>query len=40
MASDQNFVDFVMEQIKKAGEITAKKCLASMVFMLTENYSD
>ena len=25
MASDQNFVDFVMEQIKKAGEITAKK---------------
>lgn len=25
MASDQNFVDFVMEQIKNAGEITAKK---------------
>jgi TfoX/Sxy family transcriptional regulator of competence genes len=25
MASDQNFVDFVLEQIKKAGEITAKK---------------
>jgi len=25
MASDQNFVDFVIEQIKKAGEITAKK---------------
>jgi len=25
MASDQDFVDFVMEQIKNAGEITAKK---------------
>ncbi|MEO6252414.1 MAG: TfoX/Sxy family protein [Ferruginibacter sp.] len=25
MASDQNFVDFVMGQIKNAGEITAKK---------------
>ena len=25
MASDQNFVDFVLEQIKNAGEITAKK---------------
>lgn len=25
MASEQNFVDFVMEQIKHAGEITAKK---------------
>ncbi|MBK7634648.1 MAG: TfoX/Sxy family protein [Saprospiraceae bacterium] len=25
MASDQNFVDFVIEQIKDAGEITAKK---------------
>jgi TfoX/Sxy family transcriptional regulator of competence genes len=25
MASDQNFVAFVMEQIKNAGEITAKK---------------
>jgi TfoX/Sxy family transcriptional regulator of competence genes len=25
MASDQNFVDFVIEQIKNAGEITAKK---------------
>ena len=25
MASDQNFVDFVVEQIKNAGEITAKK---------------
>jgi TfoX/Sxy family transcriptional regulator of competence genes len=25
MASDQNFVDFVMEQIKNAGVITAKK---------------
>ncbi len=25
MASDQNFVDFVLEQVKKAGEITAKK---------------
>jgi len=25
VASDQNFVDFVMEQIKNAGEITAKK---------------
>lgn len=25
MASDQNFVDSVMEQIKKVGEITAKK---------------
>jgi TfoX/Sxy family transcriptional regulator of competence genes len=25
MASDQNFVDFVIEQIKKAGDITAKK---------------
>ena len=25
MASDQNFVDFVMEQIKITGEITAKK---------------
>jgi TfoX/Sxy family transcriptional regulator of competence genes len=25
MASDQNFVDFVIEQIKIAGEITAKK---------------
>ena len=25
MASDQNFVDFVMEQIKNVGEITAKK---------------
>ncbi len=25
MASDQNFVDFVLEQIKDAGEITAKK---------------
>ncbi|GGE42158.1 TfoX/Sxy family transcriptional regulator of competence genes [Pedobacter psychrotolerans] len=25
MASDQNFVDFVMEQIRNAGEITAKK---------------
>jgi TfoX/Sxy family transcriptional regulator of competence genes len=25
MASDQKFVDFVMEQIKNAGEITAKK---------------
>jgi TfoX/Sxy family transcriptional regulator of competence genes len=25
MASDQNFVDFVMEQIKNAGEITAEK---------------
>ena len=25
MASDQNFVDFVTEQIKNAGEITAKK---------------
>lgn len=25
MASDQNFVDFVMEQIKNAGEITTKK---------------
>jgi TfoX/Sxy family transcriptional regulator of competence genes len=25
MASDQNFVDFVIDQIKGAGEITAKK---------------
>ena len=25
MASDQNFVDFVLEQIKNAGEIIAKK---------------
>ena len=25
MASNQNFVDFVIEQIKNAGEITAKK---------------
>ena len=25
MASDQNFVDFVIEQIKNAGNITAKK---------------
>ncbi len=25
MASDQDFVDFVMDQIKNAGEITAKK---------------
>jgi TfoX/Sxy family transcriptional regulator of competence genes len=25
MASDQNFVDFVLEQIKDAGEISAKK---------------
>ncbi len=25
MASDQKFVDFVTEQIKRAGEITAKK---------------
>ena len=25
MASDQNFVDFVIDQIKNAGEITAKK---------------
>lgn len=25
MASDQNFVDFVLEQIKSAGAITAKK---------------
>ena len=25
MASDQNFVDFVLEQIKNAGDITAKK---------------
>lgn len=25
MASDQNFVEFVMEQIKNAGEVTAKK---------------
>jgi len=25
MASDQNFVDFVVDQIKNAGEITAKK---------------
>lgn len=25
MASDQNFVDFVMGQIKNAGEITSKK---------------
>jgi TfoX/Sxy family transcriptional regulator of competence genes len=25
MASDQNFLDFVLEQIKNAGEITAKK---------------
>jgi TfoX/Sxy family transcriptional regulator of competence genes len=25
MASDQNFVDFVMEQIRNAGEVTAKK---------------
>ena len=25
MASDQNFVDFVVEQIKNTGEITAKK---------------
>jgi TfoX/Sxy family transcriptional regulator of competence genes len=25
MASDQNFVEFIIEQIKNAGEITAKK---------------
>lgn len=25
MASEQNFVDFVVEQIKNAGEVTAKK---------------
>jgi TfoX/Sxy family transcriptional regulator of competence genes len=25
MASDQNFVDFVLEQVKNVGEITAKK---------------
>ncbi|MFN9783590.1 MAG: TfoX/Sxy family protein, partial [Sphingobacteriales bacterium] len=25
MASDGNFVDFVLEQIKHSGEITAKK---------------
>jgi TfoX/Sxy family transcriptional regulator of competence genes len=25
MASEQNFVDFVMEQIRDAGEVTAKK---------------
>jgi TfoX/Sxy family transcriptional regulator of competence genes len=25
MASDQSFVDFVLEQIKNAGEVTAKK---------------
>lgn len=25
MASDQNFVDFIIDQIDKAGEVTAKK---------------
>jgi len=25
MASDQNYVDFVLEQVKNAGKITAKK---------------
>jgi hypothetical protein len=34
MASNRNFVDFVLEQIKNAGEITAKKCLANVVFTL------
>ena len=27
MASDKNYVDFVLEQIKNSGEITAKKML-------------
>lgn len=32
MASDQKFVDFVLGQIQCSGEITAKKCLANMVY--------
>ena len=31
MASDQNFVDFVLEQIKNAGEVTAKKMFGEYV---------
>ena len=35
MASDQDFVDFVLEQIKNVGEITAKKMFGEYVI-----YSD
>lgn len=36
MASNQEFVDYVCEQIKNAGDISYKKCLGSMVFIATE----
>lgn len=33
MASDQNFVDFVLEQIKNAGEVIAKKMFGEYVYL-------
>ncbi|OWK97138.1 competence protein TfoX [Kaistella haifensis DSM 19056] len=36
MASDQNFVDFVLEQIKNAGEVIAKKMFGEYVLYADE----
>lgn len=36
MASDQNFVDFVLEQIKNAGEVIAKKMFGEYVIYADE----
>ena len=33
MASDKEFLSFVLDQIENAGEITAKKSLENMLFI-------
>lgn len=37
MASDQKFVDFITDQIKRAGEITAKKNVRGIRHLLRWN---
>lgn len=33
MASDLSFVDFIVDQVKDAGQIVSKKCLENMQFI-------
>ena len=40
MASDKNFVEFVVDQIENAGVITYDQCLGNTEFTLMEKYLD
>ena len=40
MASDQNFVDFVLHQVKDVGKIDAKKMFGEYGFMEMKNCLD